>query len=110
MLKYSTEKRTFSLLLQFLNHPLRFLFTEFEYWFVFLNDSGDTDAVLPITSTRYSVDALKLPVIGSWRPWYDGGQVKSLFAVYTLSNGILKLYLVSFRIYVILTCHLLYSC
>uniref|UniRef100_A0A9I9CIN1 Uncharacterized protein n=1 Tax=Cucumis melo TaxID=3656 RepID=A0A9I9CIN1_CUCME len=37
--------------------------------------SGDTDAVLPITSTRYSVDALKLPVIGPWRAWYDEGQV-----------------------------------
>lgn len=37
--------------------------------------SGDTDGVLPITSTRYSVDALKLPVIGPWRAWYDDGQV-----------------------------------
>ncbi|KAK8695284.1 hypothetical protein V6N13_000450 [Hibiscus sabdariffa] len=37
--------------------------------------SGDTDAVIPITSTRYSIDALKLPTKTPWRPWYDDGQV-----------------------------------
>nr|DAD45403.1 TPA_asm: hypothetical protein HUJ06_003632 [Nelumbo nucifera] len=37
--------------------------------------SGDTDAVIPVTSTRYSIDALKLPTIGPWRAWYDEGQV-----------------------------------
>ncbi|KAE8726272.1 Serine carboxypeptidase-like 29 [Hibiscus syriacus] len=37
--------------------------------------SGDTDAVIPITSTRYSIDALKLPIVSPWRPWYDDGQV-----------------------------------
>ncbi|KAK6942332.1 Peptidase S10, serine carboxypeptidase [Dillenia turbinata] len=37
--------------------------------------SGDTDAVIPVTSTRYSVDALKLPTISPWRAWYDDGQV-----------------------------------
>ncbi|CAH9141852.1 unnamed protein product [Cuscuta epithymum] len=37
--------------------------------------SGDTDAVIPVTSTRYSLDALKLPTVGSWRAWYDNGQV-----------------------------------
>lgn len=37
--------------------------------------SGDTDSILPITSTRYSIDALNLPVIGPWRAWYDNGQV-----------------------------------
>ncbi|GMN61586.1 hypothetical protein TIFTF001_030676 [Ficus carica] len=37
--------------------------------------SGDTDAVLPITSTRYSIDALKLPTIGPWRAWYDHFEV-----------------------------------
>lgn len=50
--------------------------TNFEYWFVFLCYSGDTDSILPITSTRYSIDALNLPVIGHWRAWYDNGQVK----------------------------------
>ncbi|KAF7806566.1 serine carboxypeptidase II-2 [Senna tora] len=37
--------------------------------------SGDTDAVVPVTSTRYSIDALKLPTVGPWRPWYDDMQV-----------------------------------
>ncbi|KAL6540866.1 Serine carboxypeptidase II-2 [Orobanche minor] len=37
--------------------------------------SGDTDAVIPVTSTRYSIDALKLPTVSPWRPWYDDGQV-----------------------------------
>lgn len=37
--------------------------------------SGDTDSVIPITSTRYSIDALKLPTVSPWRPWYDDGQV-----------------------------------
>ncbi|GJN00719.1 hypothetical protein PR202_ga17918 [Eleusine coracana subsp. coracana] len=33
--------------------------------------SGDTDAVIPVTSTRYSVDALKLPTVTPWHAWYD---------------------------------------
>ncbi|XP_038697062.1 serine carboxypeptidase II-2 isoform X2 [Tripterygium wilfordii] len=37
--------------------------------------SGDTDSVLPVTSTRYSIDALKLPTVGPWHAWYDDGQV-----------------------------------
>ncbi|KAI3513897.1 hypothetical protein L1887_12119 [Cichorium endivia] len=37
--------------------------------------SGDTDAVIPVTSTRYSIDALKLPTVSPWRAWYDEGQV-----------------------------------
>ncbi|KAG8367635.1 hypothetical protein BUALT_Bualt16G0092700 [Buddleja alternifolia] len=37
--------------------------------------SGDTDAVIPVTSTRYSIDALKLPTVSPWRAWYDDGQV-----------------------------------
>lgn len=37
--------------------------------------SGDTDAVIPITSTRHSIDALKLPTVSPWRPWYDNGEV-----------------------------------
>ncbi|OMP09201.1 Peptidase S10, serine carboxypeptidase [Corchorus olitorius] len=38
--------------------------------------SGDTDAVIPVTSTRYSIDALKLPTVSHWRAWYDDdGQV-----------------------------------
>ncbi|GLU10287.1 hypothetical protein SLE2022_271060 [Rubroshorea leprosula] len=37
--------------------------------------SGDTDAVIPVTSTRYTIDALKLPTVKPWRAWYDDGQV-----------------------------------
>ncbi|GMH13780.1 hypothetical protein Nepgr_015621 [Nepenthes gracilis] len=37
--------------------------------------SGDTDAVIPVTSTRYSIDALNLPTIKPWHSWYDEGQV-----------------------------------
>ncbi|KAL7134481.1 hypothetical protein ABFS83_11G029400 [Erythranthe nasuta] len=37
--------------------------------------SGDTDAVIPVTSTRYNIDALKLPTVSPWRAWYDDGQV-----------------------------------
>lgn len=37
--------------------------------------SGDTDAVIPITSTRYSIDSLELPTISPWHAWYDDGQV-----------------------------------
>ncbi|XP_047172205.1 serine carboxypeptidase 1-like [Vigna umbellata] len=37
--------------------------------------SGDTDGRVPITSSRYSVNALKLPVETTWRPWYSGDEV-----------------------------------
>ncbi|KAG1365677.1 Serine carboxypeptidase-like 27 [Cocos nucifera] len=37
--------------------------------------SGDTDAVVPVTATRYSIDALKLPTLRRWYPWYDHGKV-----------------------------------
>ena len=37
--------------------------------------SGDTDAVVPVTATRYSLDALKLPTVTNWYPWYDKERV-----------------------------------
>ncbi|XP_052199195.1 serine carboxypeptidase II-2 [Diospyros lotus] len=37
--------------------------------------SGDTDSVIPVASTRYSINALKLPTVRPWRAWYDDGQV-----------------------------------
>ncbi|KAH9770159.1 Carboxypeptidase [Citrus sinensis] len=37
--------------------------------------SGDTDVVIPVTSARYSIDALNLPTVKPWRAWYDKGQV-----------------------------------
>ncbi|KAJ0978228.1 hypothetical protein J5N97_013702 [Dioscorea zingiberensis] len=44
--------------------------------------SGDTDAVVPVTATRYSIDALKLPTLTSWYPWYDNGKVGGWSQVY----------------------------
>ncbi|XP_057430957.1 serine carboxypeptidase II-2-like [Lotus japonicus] len=37
--------------------------------------SGNTDGVLPVTSTRYSINALKLSTVSPWRPWYDDEEV-----------------------------------
>ncbi|CAL5363508.1 unnamed protein product [Camellia sinensis] len=37
--------------------------------------SGDTDAVLPLTATRYSIKALNLETIKDWFPWYYNQQV-----------------------------------
>uniref|UniRef100_A0A1J3ERJ5 Carboxypeptidase n=1 Tax=Noccaea caerulescens TaxID=107243 RepID=A0A1J3ERJ5_NOCCA len=44
--------------------------------------SGDTDAVVPVTATRYSIDALKLATITNWYPWYDHGKVGGWSQVY----------------------------
>lgn len=33
--------------------------------------SGDTDAILPLTGTRYSINALKLKTRGGWYAWTD---------------------------------------
>ncbi|OAY83473.1 Serine carboxypeptidase-like 27 [Ananas comosus] len=44
--------------------------------------SGDTDAVVPVTATRYSIDALKLPTLINWHPWYDNGKVGGWSQVY----------------------------
>ncbi|KAK1302430.1 Serine carboxypeptidase II-3 [Acorus calamus] len=37
--------------------------------------SGDTDGRIPVTSTRYSVSRLGLPVKTPWYPWYTQGEV-----------------------------------
>ncbi|KAK1420930.1 hypothetical protein QVD17_22902 [Tagetes erecta] len=37
--------------------------------------SGDTDAVIPVTSTRNTINALNLTTISPWRAWYEDGQV-----------------------------------
>lgn len=44
--------------------------------------SGDTDSVVPVTATRYSIDALKLPTVTNWYPWYDNGKVGGWSQVY----------------------------
>ncbi|XP_057955749.1 serine carboxypeptidase 1-like [Malania oleifera] len=37
--------------------------------------SGDIDGRVPITSSRYSINSLKLPVLSAWRPWYTNNEV-----------------------------------
>ncbi|XP_026402197.1 serine carboxypeptidase II-2-like isoform X2 [Papaver somniferum] len=37
--------------------------------------NGDTDSVTPVTSTRYSINSLKLPTVTPFHAWYDNGQV-----------------------------------
>ncbi|XP_024972919.1 serine carboxypeptidase-like 27 [Cynara cardunculus var. scolymus] len=44
--------------------------------------SGDTDSVVPITATRYSIDALNLTTIANWYPWYDNGKVAGWSQIY----------------------------
>lgn len=39
-----------------------------------IENSGDTDAMLPLTATRYSIKALRLKTITNWYAWYDGHQ------------------------------------
>ncbi|KAI9200015.1 hypothetical protein LWI28_001514 [Acer negundo] len=35
--------------------------------------SGDMDARIPVTSSRYSINVLNLSVETAWRPWYSSG-------------------------------------
>ncbi|KAG8380476.1 hypothetical protein BUALT_Bualt06G0019300 [Buddleja alternifolia] len=44
--------------------------------------SGDADAVLPLTATRYSIRALNLRTNTSWYPWYDDQKVGGWNQVY----------------------------
>ncbi|KAJ9552438.1 hypothetical protein OSB04_016483 [Centaurea solstitialis] len=43
---------------------------------------GDTDAVVPVTSSRYSINALNLPIETSWRPWYLNKEVGGYLEAY----------------------------
>ncbi|TVU18550.1 hypothetical protein EJB05_34656, partial [Eragrostis curvula] len=44
--------------------------------------SRTQDLKVPLTSTRYSIDALGLPTTASWYPWYDNKQVGGWSQVY----------------------------
>jgi serine carboxypeptidase-like clade 2 len=44
--------------------------------------SGDTDSVVPVTATRFSLSHLNLPVKTRWYPWYSGNQVGGWTEVY----------------------------
>ncbi|GAB4859906.1 calponin [Ancistrocladus abbreviatus] len=37
--------------------------------------SGDIDGRVPVTSSKYAINTLKLPIKTAWRPWYTGNQV-----------------------------------
>ncbi|OAY69363.1 Serine carboxypeptidase 24 [Ananas comosus] len=44
--------------------------------------SGDTDSVVPVTATRFSIGHLHLKVKIPWYPWYSGRQVGGWSEVY----------------------------
>ncbi|KAF7806538.1 serine carboxypeptidase 24 [Senna tora] len=44
--------------------------------------SGDTDAVVPVTATRFALNHLNLTIKTRWYPWYSGGQVGGWTEVY----------------------------
>ncbi|KAG2668200.1 hypothetical protein I3760_15G149100 [Carya illinoinensis] len=44
--------------------------------------SGDTDSVVPVTATRFSLSHLNLTIKSRWYPWYSGGQVAGWTEVY----------------------------
>lgn len=44
--------------------------------------SGDTDSVVPVTATRFSLHRLNLTVKTRWYPWYSGNQVGGWTEVY----------------------------
>ncbi|KAJ1296423.1 hypothetical protein BS78_01G299500 [Paspalum vaginatum] len=44
--------------------------------------SGDTDARIPTTSTRYTLKKLGLPIKEDWSPWFHGKQVGGWTVVY----------------------------
>ncbi|KAK7263919.1 hypothetical protein RJT34_31518 [Clitoria ternatea] len=44
--------------------------------------SGDVDGRVPITSTKYSVNKMKLPIKTVWHPWFAHGEVAGYVEVY----------------------------
>ncbi|XP_054807712.1 serine carboxypeptidase 24-like isoform X1 [Prosopis cineraria] len=44
--------------------------------------SGDTDSVVPVTATRFSLNSLNLKINTRWYPWYSGGRVGGWTEVY----------------------------
>ncbi|KAJ8477949.1 hypothetical protein OPV22_021676 [Ensete ventricosum] len=44
--------------------------------------SGDTDSVVPVTGTRFSISHLGLKIKIPWYPWYSGRQVAGWTEVY----------------------------
>ncbi|KAL5148485.1 Serine carboxypeptidase II-3 [Glycine soja] len=48
---------------------------------------GDTDSVVPVTSSRYSINTLKLPIQVPWRPWYSGNESIAEYDVIVRSSS-----------------------
>uniref|UniRef100_A0A2N9J656 Carboxypeptidase n=1 Tax=Fagus sylvatica TaxID=28930 RepID=A0A2N9J656_FAGSY len=44
--------------------------------------SGDIDGRVPVTSTKYSLSVMKLPVKTAWYPWFVNGEVGGYAEVY----------------------------
>ncbi|KAI3719621.1 hypothetical protein L6452_20523 [Arctium lappa] len=44
--------------------------------------SGDTDARVPVTSTKYSISSMKLPIKTPWHQWLYQGEVAGFAQVY----------------------------
>ncbi|KAL2230437.1 serine carboxypeptidase-like 40 [Sesamum indicum] len=44
--------------------------------------SGDIDGRIPVTSTKQSIQKMKLPIKTSWHPWFLGGEVGGYTQVY----------------------------
>ncbi|KAE8687661.1 Serine carboxypeptidase 24 [Hibiscus syriacus] len=44
--------------------------------------SGDTDSIVPVTATRFSLGHLNLHIKTPWYPWYSGNQVGGWTEVY----------------------------
>ncbi|KAL2491643.1 Serine carboxypeptidase-like 40 [Abeliophyllum distichum] len=44
--------------------------------------SGDTDGRVPVTSTKYSINKMKLAVTTKWHPWFLSGEVGGYTQVY----------------------------
>ncbi|CAK9168863.1 unnamed protein product [Ilex paraguariensis] len=44
--------------------------------------SGDTDSVVPVTATRFSLSHLNLTIKTRWYPWYSGDQVGGWTEIY----------------------------
>jgi hypothetical protein len=42
--------------------------------------SGDTDGNVPVTSTKYSLNKMHLPVKTTWHPWFLKGEVTFLLS------------------------------
>nr|CAD1833636.1 unnamed protein product [Ananas comosus var. bracteatus] len=48
--------------------------------------SGDVDGRVPVTSSRYSINQLKLPVKTSWKPWSIDDEVGGYSVIYGDGN------------------------